>query len=231
MIYKKNGYAYRRPSYVVDPNAQISAGMVAFLAEVNGATVATVAASGTVPIGTFWNDHNLSYERATLESHTFNANNIVTVNGGNIHSTGAVKVTSEDGATVHTQGVDYTVNTTNGVITRVAGQGIAAAATVVVWYTYIVSAAAINYFGGTNYDRVPDDCLGSSQIAVVEGWAHIYTDQFDVTQTYALNDSLRADANSQWSTAATAYPICGRVVKVPTVSDPWLGVCQITVAA
>lgn len=229
-IEKKRGYAYRRPFYAVDQNAFWSAGQIAFLAtDASGNTVATTAPSGTVPIGTFWKDHNLTYFRSTVEEGTFDANDQIALMKGNVYSTSFIKVTSHPAGTVYTQGLDYSVSTTNGIVTRLGGGSITAGDTVEIWYGYIILANAINYQGGTNYDRVPDDTLGSGKIAVVEGWAHIYTDQYDPTQTYTLNATLRSDSASLWTTATTAYPICGRVISVPTADDPWLGVQQTTV--
>jgi len=226
-IVKSKGYALNRPFYPVDPNAVISAGMVAFLAELNGEAVATTAASGTVPIGTFWKDHNTSYVRATLEEHTFDSNDEVLLNKANVHG-GNIKVTDASG-TPYVSGTDFSVNATNGIVTRDGGGSITAGETVTVWYEYEVAASAIMYQGGVNYDRLPDDTLGSGKIAVVEGWAHIYTDQFDVNQTYTLNASLRSNASSQWTTETTAYPICGKVIQVPTVDNPVLGIQQTVV--
>lgn len=241
MLDKKRGYAYNRPFYTVDENVNIQSGMVAFLAtNAGGVTVATTAASGDVPIGTFWKDRSASYTRNFVESLTFNANNIVTVSKGNILSTANLKVTNSAGTTTYTQGTDFTVSTANGVITRLAGGNIAAGATVVVWYRYTVQSGqehwenvSTQWSTGSNYDRQPDDTLGSGKITVAEGDAKIYTDQYDPTQTYALNDALRSDGNSLWTTAATGNvtSVCGRVIKVPTASDPFLGLDQIRVAA
>jgi hypothetical protein len=115
---------------------------------------------------------------------------------------------------------------------------IAPSATVVIWYEYVLSAAQ-SYWdnvstgftsAGQNYDRQPDDTLGSGKITVAEGDAKLYTDQYDVGQTYVLNAPLRADpVTSQWTSAAGALSICGRVISVPTAADPFLGVQQVMV--
>lgn len=231
-----NGYAYNRPHYRVDINAQINAGMIAFLGTSGGVVVATTAASGTVPIGTFWKDQNTTWSRTSLESRAFaTATGLLQLGHAPLTSTANVKVTNIAATTTYTQGTDYTVNATNGILTRVAGGNITAGQTVVVWYEYTIPASQINLAGGrftqggTNYDRQPDDTLGSGRITVVEGFAHIYTDQYDVRQVYALNASLRSNANSQWTSATTGWPICGRVIAVPTAAYPFLGILQIQV--
>lgn len=238
MLDKKRGYADYRPFYTVDTNAQINAGMVAFLAtNAAGVTVATTAASGTVPIGTFWKDRAAGWLRTNIESRTFNALGIITVSKGNILTTATVKVTNAAGTVTYTQGVDYSVTTANGVITRIGGGAIAALATVVVWYQYTLTGAQIYWDNvstrytatGQNYDRQPDDTLGSGEITIAEGPAHLFTDQYDVTATYTLNHELYSDINSLWTPIAGYTNACGRIIKVPTANDPFLGVQQITI--
>lgn len=237
MLDKKRGYAYDRPFHDVDTNVNITAGMVAFLATSGSTTVATTAASGTVPIGCFWKDSNLTYNRTTVESGTF-SNNTINLSKGNVRGTTFIKVTNSAGTTTYTQGTDYSVSTTNGVVTRLGGGAIAAGATVVIWYGYTLQNTQVYWdnvstqwtAAGQNYDRQPDDTLGSGKITVAIGDAQLYTDQYDVTQTYTLNATLYSDANSFWTTAAGYTNACGRVISVPTANDPFLGVQQITVA-
>lgn len=242
MLDKKRGYHYHRPFYAVDDNVNIMAGMVAFLTtNAAGVTVATTAASGTVPIGTFWKDRSASLWRMTVESGTFNANNIITLSKGNIRRAAAVRVTNAAGTVVYTQGTDYNVTLANGVVTRLGGGAIAALATVLVSYEYGVTVgqehwdyASTQWTGGTNYDRQPDDTLGSGRVAVVEGDALLYTDQYDVTQNYVLNAPLRSNALSQWSSAgagAGMSSVCGVCRRIPTAADPFLGVAQVRVTA
>jgi len=238
MLDKKRGYAYNRPFWNVDTNVNIMAGMVAFLTTSGGVVVATTAASGTVPIGTFWKDRSNGFIRSTVESQTFNANNIITVSKGNFLNTTSVKVTNSAGTTTYTQGTDYTLTAANGVVTRVAGGSIAASATVVISYRYTVSSNQVywdnvstKWSTGWNYDRQPDDTLGSSKITIAAGDAIVFTDQYDVTQTYTLNQQLYSDANSLWTNQAGTTSSCGRVVQVPTAADPWLGLQQVTVVA
>ena len=240
MLNKKAAqYTYNRPFYPVDPNASIQAGMVAFMTTVNGVDVATVAASGTTPIGTFWKDHAPGYIRSTIETKTFNTSNYLELTKGNVLSTSDIKVTDTSG-NEYDYGDDYVVSLVNGVVTRVGGsQGgaIPYQGTIVIWYKYTVSSTQIywdnvstKFSSGSNYDRQSDDTLGSGKITVVEGDAKLFTDQYDVTQTYTLNAPLRADSNSLWTTSTSGSSVCGRVIKVPTASDPFLGVQQVMVA-
>jgi len=237
MLDKKRGYAPDRPFYDVDTNVQIHAGMVAFLAQNGNVVVATTAASGNVPIGTFWKDRASTFIRSSIEQHAFSVAGIVTLNHGNVLNTVDVKVTNFAGTVVYTQGADYGVNTNNGVITRLGGL-IPALSTVMVWYKYSVQNAQVYWDNvstkwtavGYNYDRQPDDTLGSGKITIAEAYAKLYTDQYDVTLTYAINDPLYSDANSMWTNTPGFCTVCGRVIKVPTATDPFLGVQQIPVA-
>jgi hypothetical protein len=239
MLDKKRGYAFDRPFYVVDANVNIYAGMVAFLVDVNGVVTATTAASGTVPCGTFWKDHAQTYIRTTVETGTFDSNDQIALAHAPVLSTGDIKVTNAAGTVVYTQGVDYSVAITNGVVTRLGGGAIAASASVVIWYKYTIATAQAYWDNastkwtpvGYNYDRQPDDTMGSGKITIAEHDAQLYTDQYDVNQTYTLNAALYSDVNSLWTTAAGYTSACGRVLKVPTATDPFLGVQQITVVA
>ena len=237
MLDKKRGYAEHRPFYTVDTGVNIRAGMVAFLTSVGGVAVATTAASGTVPIGTFWKDRAATYIRTTIETKTFALAGTLTLSKGNVLSTGDIKVTNSTGTVVYTNGADYLVNTTNGIITRGAGL-IPPLATVIVWYKYSLLATQVIWDNvstkwtavGQNYDRQPDDTLGSRKITIAEGLAKLYTDQYDVTRTYTLNQALRSDINSMWTNTGAVTSVIGRVLSVPSASDPFLGVQQITVA-
>ena len=238
MLDKKRGYAESRPFYSVDTGVNIHAGMVAFLTSVAGVATATIGASGHVPIGTFWKDRAATYIRTTIETKTFSLLGIITLSKGNILSTGDIKVTNSTGTVVYTNGADYLVNTTNGVITRGAGL-IPALATVIIWYKYSLLATQIYWdnvstkwtASGQNYDRQPDDTLGSGKITVAEGLVKLYTDQYDVTRTYTLNQALYSNVNSMWTNAGGFTSAIGRVLSVPSASDPFLGLQQITVVA
>lgn len=238
MLDKKRGYAYYRPFYAVDTSVHIQSGMVAFLAtSAAGVTVATTAASGTVPIGTFWKDRDTSYIRNWVESRAFGTTNTINLSKGNVVAAVWVRVTNAAGTVIYAQGTDYTVTLANGVITRVIGGTIPALATVIISYTYQVAVGAEHWEDvstmwstGSNYDRQANDTLGSGQITIAEGDAKIFTDQYDPDQTYTLNAALRSDVTSRWTTGAGISSVCGRVISVPTANDPFLGVDQIRVA-
>lgn len=246
MLDKKRGYADHRPFYPVDPNASIQSGMVAFLVEdATGSPMVTTAAncaSGVinVPIGTFWKDASAQYVRTWGEDVTFDSNNVATFSKGNFHSLAELRVCNTAGTVDYSIGVDFNAVAVNGLLTRLSGS-IPASATVTVFATYNVMAGqewyentSTQWTNGSTYDRLANDTLGSGKITIVEGIATLFTDQYDVTQTYQLNDTLRSDANSKWTNlpaGAGLSSACGRVVKVNTATDPFLGLVQVRVVA
>lgn len=77
---------------------------------------------------------------APAASYTFNAQNQIVLAAGNLSD---VSVTPAGGGSPYVAGVDYTVDTVNGIITRLSGGAIPAEATVVVAYTYADTVTAI----------------------------------------------------------------------------------------
>lgn len=237
MIDKRRGYAYHRPFYNIAPGASFVAGQIAFL-DRNLAGTATVAASGDVPIGTFWGTHTPAtnlHLRSTMENITFSATtNQATVRKRNIYV--FCKITDTTGATTYTYGVDYDYNIATGVVTNLLA-GIAAGATVTITYFYTVGTTAIygdlastRWSTGENYDKIPDDASGSGKIAVAEGDAQIYTDMYDVTQSFTLGQALMCGVIGMWYPALPLANPLGYVIHVPTITDPFLGVQQVTIA-
>lgn len=241
MIDKKNCIGFRRPYFPVDPNADILAGMVAFLNDLGQATTSGGVRNG-IPIGTFWKNSSRFYAATTIEYGTFGVDNTLTLDHGNMLGHNDVKVTSLDGLTVYDDVTDYgyTTRATPSVITRLPGGIIPATATVIIWYQYYLtdekpfwSANAGITSLGQNYDAVPNDTLGSGSIAVLTGHAEFFTDVYDVHETYQIGDALRStDDFSLWTNSAhSGLPICGKVTRVPTVDYPFLGVQQMAVAS
>lgn len=246
MLDKKNGYADHRPFYPVDPNASIQSGMIAFMIEdVNGnpmvTTAANTASGSMVPIGTFWKDASAQYVRTWGENVTFDTNNLATFSKGNFHSLSELRVCNLAQTVDYTQALDFNAVAVNGILTRLGGGSIGALATVTVFATYNVMAGqewqenvSTQWTNGSTMDRLANDTLGSGKITIAEGIATLYTDQYDVTQTYKLGDTLRCNADSKWTNLPAGTGLssaCGRVIKVNTATNPFLGLEQIRVVA
>lgn len=137
------------------------------------------------------------------------------------------RVTNAAGDTVYTETTDYTINATNGTITRVALGNIADGETVLVSYEYQVSVE--EYLEISQAIGASDDTSGSGQITVWYGQGIYDSDQYDITRTYAINNLLYADSgiitNTNAGISGTAKVI-GRVVGVPvggavSATDPY----------
>lgn len=124
-------------------------------------------------------------------------------------------------------GSDYTVNYTNGTITRVGGGTIPAGGYVYVNYQYLLTAAELDADGHNFWNKDDDVTIQGSKVTVIapEG-ALIFTTQYDPHATYAVNDALTAGTTVEvlegLVTVGGAGAAVGRVVQVPTADDPWL---------
>ena len=205
----------------VDPNTTFQAGQIASY-DANGA--ATLATSATNPVGVFkWNKASTSYAVSAREAVTITAlATAYTFDHANVSS-----VLVEDLAgTDYTEGAgsDYTISTTNGTITTTASgtTTITEGETVYVTYTYQMSAADLEQVG-VNFFNSTDDTQGSGKVSILQGGWRIYTDQFETDQNYAMNAQLFVSANGKFTSEVLKYHF-GRVVSIPTASDPYLGV-------
>jgi len=209
----------------IDANTTVQAGKIAAYSATGTATVAT---SASIPVGVFkWNKASTLYGVAVKEAVTISA--LETAYSLSHAIVSNVLVEDADG-TDYTVGAsnDYTVGATNGTITATASgtTTISAGETVYVTYTYQKSAADIDSEDGKNFFNTNDDTAGSGKMVLYQGNWRIYTDQFDTSQNYAINDQLYVDNNGQFSTSSllSAGKKFGKVVSVPTASSPMLGI-------
>lgn len=200
----------------VDPNATFQAGMIAQY----GSTGNIVTSDGTAPAGVFkYNKTSSVYGVAVKEAIVLMDTTATNLNHANVSN---VKVENAAG-TDYTPTTDYTVGTTNGTITR-NGAGITNGATVYVTYTYQYSEAdKINE--GKNFALNFDDTLGSNKITFIQGFSTIYTDQYDTSLDYTVGQTLYVTGTGKFTTQNFfGGKSFGKVVSVPTASDPFLGV-------
>ncbi len=89
------------------------------------------------------------YTPVTGESVTFDSNDQAQLSHGAVFS---VVVKSSDGTVTYTEGTDYTVDSLNGIITRLSSGAIAAGATVLVDYNYAdpTKVTAADVIGGVD---------------------------------------------------------------------------------
>lgn len=201
----------------VDANATFQAGQIAAYDSTGAATVAT---TGSLPCGLFkWNKASTIYGIALDETIT-DAASATTYTMAHANVSNVRVVDSIGGLLVET--TDYTINAVNGVITQV-GNDLAVGETIVVDYTYEKSEADLNE-AGKNFFNTNDDTAGASKVTLIQGNWRVYTDQFDTSQAYAVNDSLYVTADGKFTSENTGTEMDAKVVSIPTASSPWLGV-------
>jgi hypothetical protein len=132
------------------------------------------------------------------------------------------------GGTTYTEGGgdDYTVNYTNGTVVRTGGSTIVDGSYVYVTYRYLVSAAELMRDGSSFWNKDDEVSMQNDKVTVIEGPAKIYTAHFDPADQYAINDELLASDVAGCLglvTKSGTGSVVGRVIQLPTASDPFLG--------
>jgi hypothetical protein len=211
----------------VEPTTSFNAGMIG---TINSSGNVAVCDSTAVPAGILkWNKTSTEYgvtvdEPVVMNTDGTTASNLKHANVSN------VKVRSvAGGGTTYILTTDYTVNAVNGTVTRVAT--ITSGATVYISYTYqltandLASNVAAPGYTGLNFQLSTDDTQGSNKITLIQGVSTVYTDQYDTSRNYAINDVLYCTSAGIFinTPVGPAYKF-GRVISVPTASDPFLGV-------
>lgn len=197
----------------IDPSATFVAGQLAKLATLNGKTVVQ-AVNGTsdVPVGVFFTHNTTTFYRPSMdEAHTFGENtdapNDIYINP--YVKTGYVEVNNASG-TAYTVTTDYTINLTNGVITRTSTGAIGATDTVYVNYQYKdVNLSGIN------------QPLGSGKACLLEEVGEIGTLIYDVKAAWLLGAAVKFNADGIFTLGGASATV-GTVTQVPTATDPEL---------
>jgi len=200
----------------VSSSASFIAGQVAALgSDANGNPVLEVAnATSKKVVGIFFcHKTSVFYQPVVCEAQTFGAGGntafVVYLNHANLKS-GSIVVEDVNG-TDYTVTTDYTVNTTNGTITRTSTGFIGATDTIYVTYMYQdMSLTGI------------DQTLGSGCAATIEDFGELATLVYDTSVAYSIMAKLYSDANGYLTTTSGGGAVVGYVTKVPTVDDPEL---------
>ena len=129
-------------------------------------------------------------------------------------------------------GADYTMNTVNGVITRVnATSTIPDGGTVYVTYKWNKTDAEIDageypygLIGGRNLRNSLDDVVGSNRMTLIQGFSIVVTTCYNTTEDYTVNKKLYSDANGLFTMVAGGNPQIGTVHSIPNAGDVFLGV-------
>jgi hypothetical protein len=227
------------------------AGMIA-ARDADGAVVVCGSAndpdSGTKPIGILGEDKlTSSLQKTTQKDETLTVANPVTTVIALAHDDivpgSYIVVRVSDSAVLNGAGDDYTLSTTPGTIAFVSGgtHSVTAGDVVLVTYTFNLNDDFEKNFRGTNFKGAGDDTEGSKKATVWKGHGEFELDQFVTANAYAIGELLRVTKSghamgaglltNESSGANVASTVCARVEKVPTASDPFLGVEWVPVLA
>jgi len=223
-------------------NATWQAGQVGKLTSTG---LTTVTATADSPIGILLNNHLDAMTRVIVsEAHgpidfraLAGATATVTLLHNNLVAAG-YKVMA--GATAVAETTDYTIDTTTGIITAVVsgkldslGGSYANGGEITVTYKYNMTVAELNGFldnkgqvvGGPGMANNFDEVLSTLETTFAGDGNVIYTDQFDSSLDWsaAVGGNVYFSAAAIFTTTGTTNVI-GKVVSIPTATQPWLGV-------
>jgi len=226
--------------FVADVNATFQAGQI-LAYNAAGNVVLCNGTSGAplaIPLGyAKWNK-NTGLNAATAdEAIVLVATTATNLKKANLFPTAAgVKVNSLPNSfgTVFVETTDFTVNYTNGQITRVGGGGITSGQTVYVTYQYAIPAADFDFQGRNFWNFVDDVTINQGgRIAIVTGWSLVFTTGYDPSLNYSIGQKLFVDGGAKagllTSTSGGGRPAFGYVSQLPSATDPYLGVLSIGV--
>jgi len=228
--------------YVATPTASFRAGQFLALNAAGNLDVCngTGGAPLNVPFGIAkWNKLSALQAAAVDEPVVLTAFNVVNLRHANIFpgATGGVSVRSApgQGGTTYTEGTastnDYFINYTNGTIQRsTTPSTIPSGSTVYVSYTYQVADADLDFQGRNFFNFLDDVTIAQGRVALVQGWSVIFTTVYDPSITYAIGNAVLVDGGSKagilTTTTGGGRLVVGRVIQLPSASDPYLGVAS-----
>lgn len=136
----------------------------------------------------------------------------------------AVRSAVEGGGTEYTVTTDYTINATNGTITHVGT--IDSSLPVYVSYTYELTESDYR-FQGKNFFNSNDFVTNQDRrIVVIQPPCEIFTTEFDTAEVYTLTgatSNVYANSSGLFTSSSSSAKLCGKVIQVPTATDPYLG--------
>lgn len=210
--------------FVADPAASFKAGQM-----VNkGANGIGVPSDGKGILGVAkWNKVSTLTSVAVDEEVVLTGTAAQALKHGNVSN---VKVAKKTDGTAYTVTTHYTVSAANGTVTRVAvGGGPADGEHVLVSYTYDISSQMLDFQGRNFWNFLDDVTIQDGHITVIVDWSILFTTQYDTAQVYTLTgtgSNLYCGATSLAGlfTNQSGGDFVGRVLQVPSATDPYLGV-------
>jgi hypothetical protein len=195
----------------VDENAEFIPGMIGMLdTDANGKVVVKAhnGSATTEAVGMFINAKTQSFYKATAESVVApNPPGTITLKNANVADVLVVNATTN---TPYSPG-DYTVNTTNGIISTTTN--IPNATPLTIFYRY-KDLSTVGF----------DNSMGSGMTALLEEDCEVALLVYDTSKQYVLNGNVKVNSDGFVSDSSATGPTIGYVTKVPTLQDPTLHV-------
>ena len=226
--------------YVANSATTFEAGMLVAL---NAAGEVILHAGGdTKPLGvTKYNKDNTISAAISAEPIQFAvAGGTATLAHSNLinHAAGStlgLRITSTAiGGTDYVQTTDFTYVDTTGVVTHIAAPGgsIPLLTTVYAWYQYDLTVAELQADGLNFYNFSDDVTIQGDKVTVITGQSEIYTTQYNAARAWAINDEVSpgdlgtdfAQGLFDQTSTSTNTAVIGKVIQLPTATDPFLGV-------
>jgi len=175
---KRSDIAKNLGTYVVNASATFRAGMLVQL----NSSQELIVCDGTTPMGFAKYDVATAlYETVVDELIQLNGVVATSLANANLFVGNGIRVSTavQGGGTTHAVTTDYTVNTTNGTVTRVGGGGIADGAYVYVTYMYEIPNSKMQ-FEGRNFWNVNNAVeFTNARMTVITGQSIVFTSQYD----------------------------------------------------
>jgi len=142
---------------------------------------------------------------------------------------GGVRVASAPGmsGTTYVEGVDYTVNYTNGQVVRTGGSTIPSGSTVYVTYQFLLLEQDYDFQGRNFFNFLDDVTIQDGRITIIQDWALLFLTMYDPSVTWAIGQPVYVDTAAKaglLTNVAGGRPLIGSVRQLPTAEDPFLGV-------
>lgn len=215
--------------YVADSTASFRAGSLVM----RNSSGLVVASNGLDVLGVAkWNKATsllgVKVDEAIVLTGT-TASNLSRANVSNVRVASAAGY----GGTTYTVTTDYTVNTTNGTVTRNGAGAIPSGATVYVTYTFAITTAELYQQQGTNFwNNVDEVSQADNRVTVITDAELIFTTQYDSSRTYDLTttaSNLYAATGGGLEGLFTndssgSAKFVGRVFQLPSAADPYMGI-------
>lgn len=214
--------------YVADPANTFRAGMLVGR-NTSGLVVPWAGAADVSLLGVAkWNHCSSVYAAVVDEPIVLTGTDTISLKHPTVSAVRVNSATTGTGTTYTAGGVDYTLNATNGTVTRVGGGAIADGQTVYVTYTFAVTAADMSQVQGLNFwNNMDEVSQQDGRITVITSADLLFTSQYVTSANYAVNTALYGGTAGNAGLFTSVDPgggsIVARVFQTPTASDPFLG--------